>query len=179
MPVDTQKRAIGVFPDLEHTEAAIDRLKNSDFPIDKVTVVGKHTPEGEKMVRNPHEIIPDKTTENLQQGAVRGATLGGLVGALAGLATLVVPGVGTVFVTGFQAAAAGMFAGVFAGGLGGSWIGMVAGDAVSEEKANFYSDRLSRGNYLVIVDGSDEEISRAESILKAQGILDWGVYGKN
>ena len=50
------------------------------------------------------------------------------------------------------------------------------GNGVSQEQAKAYSDRLSNGDYLVIIDGTDDEIHRAESILSVQGIQDWGVY---
>jgi outer membrane lipoprotein SlyB len=67
---------------------------------------------------------------------------------------------------------AGGFYGAGAGGI----IGAVIGNGVSHEQAKAYSDRLSNGDYLVMIDGTDEEIHRAESILGGQGIQDWGVY---
>lgn len=39
-----------------------------------------------------------------------------------------------------------------------------------------YSDRLQQSYYLIILDGTDKEISRAESILRQQGIQNWGVF---
>jgi hypothetical protein len=50
------------------------------------------------------------------------------------------------------------------------------GNGVSQEQAKAYSDRLSKGDYLVMIDGTDDEIHRAESVLVAQGIQDWRVY---
>jgi hypothetical protein len=47
---------------------------------------------------------------------------------------------------------------------------------IPEADAKIYSDRLYGGNYLVIVDGTEDEISRAEGPLSQRGMQDWGVY---
>ncbi|MFB2836373.1 hypothetical protein [Floridanema evergladense] len=47
---------------------------------------------------------------------------------------------------------------------------------IPEEQARVYSDRLLAGNYFVIVDGSEAEIDRAQSILSKQDIEYWGIY---
>jgi hypothetical protein len=52
----------------------------------------------------------------------------------------------------------------------------IADLGIPEEQARVYSDRLHQDNYLVIVDGTQDEISRAEPIFSDQGIQDWGVY---
>ena len=50
------------------------------------------------------------------------------------------------------------------------------GDAASDEQQKLYSEHLAQGHYLVMIDGSDEEIEQAESLLSQQGIQDWYVY---
>jgi hypothetical protein len=102
--------------------------------------------------------------------------LGGIGGLLAGLGTLAIPGLGSIAVAGTQAALAGTFAGGFYGAGAGGIMGAVIGNGVSQEQAKAYSDRLSQGDYLLMFDGTDDEIQRAESVLVAQGIQDWGVY---
>jgi hypothetical protein len=52
--------------------------------------------------------------------------------------------------------------GAAAGGLLGGLVGL----GVPEERAKIYSDRVSGGDYLVIIDGNEEEMYRAESICK-------------
>lgn len=44
------------------------------------------------------------------------------------------------------------------------------------DKAHAYSDWLSRGGYLVMVEGSEDDICRAETLLTPGGIQDWLVY---
>lgn len=48
--------------------------------------------------------------------------------------------------------------------------------AIPELKAQAYKDWLSRGAYLVMLEGSEDDIGRAETILSRGGIQDWFVY---
>ncbi|MCC5601765.1 hypothetical protein [Nostoc favosum] len=45
-----------------------------------------------------------------------------------------------------------------------------------QELARVYSDRLQQSYYLLILEGSEEEIHRAEPILRDRGIEYWGIY---
>ncbi len=47
---------------------------------------------------------------------------------------------------------------------------------VPEEHARVYSDRLSRGDYLVIIDGTGEDIRRAETILRNRDIQEFNIF---
>jgi hypothetical protein len=62
------------------------------------------------------------------------------------------------------------------GAAAGSLFGALVGLGIPEERARVYNDRLSRGDYLVILDGTDDEIRRAEAILSNRGIQEWGIY---
>jgi hypothetical protein len=64
---------------------------------------------------------------------------------------------------------AGAFAGAFYGIAAGDIIGALIGNGVSREKAKTYSDRVSKGDYLVMVDGADDEIHQAEAVLRNRG----------
>ena len=44
------------------------------------------------------------------------------------------------------------------------------------EEARYYSDLVARGKYLVMVEGNQDNISGAKTILKRCGIQDWVVY---
>jgi hypothetical protein len=67
---------------------------------------------------------------------------------------------------------AGGAIGAAAGGLVGALIGL----GIPEERARVYNERLSRGDYLVFVEGTDAEVRRAEAILSNRGIQEWGIY---
>ena len=47
---------------------------------------------------------------------------------------------------------------------------------IFDDRARVYRDRLSRGNYLVLVNGTDDEIARAHAILNRRGIQEFGIY---
>jgi uncharacterized membrane protein len=182
IPVSRHRRAIGVFPSRRDAEAALSELRDSGFPMDKVSVIAKDADRSEHLAGaetsdRVGNRAGNKADEGAKAGAVGGGALGGLTGLLVGLGTLAIPGVGPVLLGGATATAlattlAGGAIGAAAGGLGGALVGL----GVPDERAKVYSDRVSRGDYLVIVDGTDDEIARAEAILNRLGIQDFGIY---
>ncbi len=177
MGLTSNKRAIGVFLNRQDAESALKALKNADFPMNQVSVVARDVSEKDEMAESESEFVREQTLKGIGTGAIAGgALLGGIGGLLAGLGTLAIPGLGPIAVAGAQAALAGTFAGGFYGAGAGGIIGAVIGNGVSQEQAKVYSDRLSQGDYLVMIDGTDDQIQRAESVLVGQDIQDWGVY---
>ncbi len=119
----------------------------------------------------------NKADDGVKVGALSGGAVGGLTGLLVGLGTLAIPGVGPILLAGAVATAlattaAGGAIGAAAGGLMGGLVGM----GIPEERAKVYNERVSAGDYLVMVDGTNAEIGRAETMLKHRGIREWGVY---
>jgi hypothetical protein len=64
------------------------------------------------------------------------------------------------------------------GAAAGSLIGALVGLGIPEEQAKVYNERVSRGEYLVLVDGNADELARAEAILMRRGIQYFGIYDK-
>jgi hypothetical protein len=62
------------------------------------------------------------------------------------------------------------------GAAAGSLLGALLGLGIPEDEARSYNDRVSRGHYLIMIEGTDEEIHRAQAILNRGGIEDWRVY---
>ena len=119
----------------------------------------------------------NNAAEGAGAGATSGAVLGGIGGLLVGLGTLVIPGVGPIIVAGEAASTiATTLAGAGIGAAAGGIIGGLVGLGIPEDKAKIYSDRVSSGSYLVMVNGSDDDISHAERILRDNGIEEYGVY---
>ena len=113
-------------------------------------------------------------------GATSGAILGGIGGLLLGLGTLAIPGVGPIIVAGEAASTiASTLAGAGIGAAAGGIIGGLVGLGIPEDKAKIYSDRVGSGSYLVMVNGTEDDISRAERILRDSGIEEYGVYDAN
>lgn len=59
-----------------------------------------------------------------------------------------------------------------AGGL----IGTLRGWFLPKEAAKLYNDRVLQGEYLVTIEGTQEDISRTEPVLKRWGIQEWRVF---
>lgn len=173
------KRAVGIFSSRRDVEDALHELKNSGFLMDKISVVAKDADRHDEIagVEVSDRINDSNADDGATTGAITGGALGGLTGLLIGLGALAIPGVGPILFAGAEATAiattiAGGGIGAAAGGLTGALIGL----GIPEQEAKVYHDQLSSGDYLVLVNGTEEEIQRAESILKAKGIHEWGVY---
>lgn len=172
-------RGVGVFPNRRTAEAALHDLRNASFPMDRVSVVGKDADRHDRIagVEMSDRATGNKADEGAKTGAATGAALGGLGGLLVGLGALAIPGVGPVIAGGALATAlattaAGGAIGAAAGGLTGALVGL----GIPEERARFYNDRVNRGDYLVMLDGTQDELYGAQAILNRHGIQEWGIY---
>ncbi|MFN6481769.1 MULTISPECIES: histidine kinase [unclassified Nostoc] len=177
MVVGLHKRGVGVFSNRRNVENALHELKNSGFDMDRVSVI---TQDGEKDDIAGAEVrdrVGDKSDEGAKVGAATGGALGGLTGLLVGLGTLAIPGIGPIMLAGAAATTlATTLAGAGIGAVAGSLIGALIGLGIPEERARVYDERVRRGHYLVILDGTDAEILRAETILNRQGVEEFGIY---
>jgi hypothetical protein len=121
--------------------------------------------------------IGNKADEGAKAGAATGGVLGGLGGLLVGLGALAIPGIGPVIAGGAAATAlATTVAGGAVGAAAGGIVGGLVGLGIPEDRARVYSDRFQRGDYLVIVDGTEAQIHQAETILKNRGIEEFAVF---
>jgi hypothetical protein len=73
-------------------------------------------------------------------------------------------------------ALASAFSGAAIGAAAGGLMGALVGLGIPEERARVYNDRITQGDYLVIVDGTEADLHQAEAILGDRGIQDWGIY---
>jgi len=176
--INRHRRAVGVFSNYRDAEAALNQLKNSGFDMNYVSVVARDADKHHDIAgADVKDASGNKADEGAVTGAVTGGALGGLTGLLVGLGALAIPGVGPVMLAGATATAiATTLSGTAIGAAAGGLIGALVGLGIPEERAKVYSDRVSRGDYLVLVDGTDEEIAVAERILHHGGIQDWGIY---
>ena len=178
MTLGLNKRAVGVFPSRRDAEQALNQLRNAGFSMDKVSVVAKDADREDDLAgASMSDRVGNKADEGAGYGAATGGTLGGITGLLVGLGALAIPGIGPVMLAGAAATTiATTVSGGVIGAVAGGLIGALIGLGIPEERARVYSDRVSRGDYLVIVDGTEDEVRRAEATLHHQGIQEWGVY---
>lgn len=178
MASSRHKRAVGVFASRRDAEYALHELRDSGFSMDKVAVIAKDADRGGEIAgADLSDRVGNKADEGAATGAVTGGALGGLTGLLVGLGALAIPGIGPIMLAGATATTlATTLAGGAIGAAAGSLVGALVGLGVPEEQARFYNDRISRGDYLVIVDGTDDDIRRAGAILSNRGIQNWDIY---
>jgi hypothetical protein len=183
MTEQRHKRAIGTFANHSDAEIALGELRDSGFSMDKVSVVGQDLDRNSSMAgADGSDRISDlnkdnKADEGVKTGVATGGAVGGLTGLLVGLGMVAIPGVGPVMLAG--AGATALVTALTGGAIGaatGGIVGGLVGLGIPEERARGYSNRVDKGDYLVMVEGSDEDIQRAESILSHRGINDWGIY---
>ncbi|MDF5725892.1 MAG: hypothetical protein PUP91_36690 [Rhizonema sp. PD37] len=178
MVIGVHRRAVGVFPNRRDVEGALHELRDSGFPMDRVSVIKRDSDGNDEIAgAEVRDTVGNKADEGAAVGAVSGGALGGLTGLLVGLGTLAIPGLGPIMLAGATATAiattlAGAGIGAAAGGLLGSLVGL----GIPEEEARVYNERVQRGNYLVIIDGTAAEIARAEEILNRRGVEEFAVY---
>ncbi len=175
MVLGYDKRAVGVFSRRDEAERALNELRAAGFSMDRVSIVAKDADRNDQIAGAD---VHDRAGANkADEGAATGAALGALTGLLVGLGAIAIPGVGPVMLAGATATAlATTLSGGAIGAVAGGLIGALIGLGIPEERARVYNDRVSRGDYLVMVEGSNADISHAESILGRGGIQEWGVY---
>ncbi len=170
--------ALGVFANSQKIEQAVNALKASEFPMEKVSVIAKDVEKGESI--SEAQLSDHIGDQNVNTTGVVGDTLAGATwgSVLVGLSSLALPGLGAIL-------AAGSVGVALVSSIGSVAVGAAAtqnlvkalGDlGVPEERARVYSDRLQQSYYMLILDGTKEDIERAEPILRDQGIEYWGIY---
>lgn len=169
------KRAAGLFYSRDEAEAAVRALKDAGYDMDRVSVIARDADNvgGQETT----EKVGNKADEGAKTGALTGGTLGGLTGLLVGLGALAIPGIGPILLAGAEATAiATTLAGGAIGAAAGGLIGALVGLGIPEERAKVYNDRVKSGSFLVMVNGNAAEIARAESIMRQNGVEEFGIY---
>lgn len=181
--------AVGTFSNYAATELALRELKDRGFVMDRVSVVGRDINNyteltGAKTSNRLADLGNDnlhtsdnKAGETATDGAIAGMTVGGFAGLLVGLGAIAIPGVGPVMLAGAAVTAlASTISGGVIGGMTGSLVGGLVGLGIPGDRAKVYSDRIAEGDYLVMVEGSEDDLTLAESIFNQHGIHEWYAY---
>ncbi|MDJ0694608.1 hypothetical protein [Mastigocoleus sp. MO_188.B34] len=161
------RQAIGVFKKPEDVQLALQGLKDADFPINKVSVIGQDA-------KKEHH-IPGVTNSNV---------IDELNEMLLDLGILVIPRVGPIMLT--ETVCSVMLAGAEATVIASTFApyatkkrslaGALITLGIPDDKAKIYSELFERGCYLLIVNGNEREIAIAEMIFRNRGIKKWDTY---
>jgi hypothetical protein len=181
-----EQRAIGTFTSYQLAENALRELKQTGFLMHQVSLIGKDInrhAESTGVHTNSTIPISDLNAEvneagtATQTGAAAGSALGGVTGLLVGLGAIAIPGVGPVMLAGAAATAiATAVSGTAIGAAAGSLAGGLTGMGFSADRAQTYSDHVSEGRYLVMIEGTAADITRAETVFTNHPIHEWHVY---
>ena len=175
MAVGKLQHAVGIFSNRQDAGYALTELRDAGFNMDKVSVIVQNTEPNDQIAG---AYVGDAKSEQIEGGAKAGATTGAVAGSVIGLVgslgVLAIPGVGIATEVGVLLGNA-LIGGII-GAAGGAFTGALIGWGVPEERARYYNDRVAGGDYLVVVEGTAEEILSAEAILDNRGVLDWGIY---
>jgi hypothetical protein len=182
-----QQRAIGTFTSYEIAENALRELKGKGFAMNQVSLIGRninyhaestgvHT---NTTITGVGNLIDEESNAGsaAQKGAAAGSALGGVTGLLVGLEAVAIPGIGPIMLAGAAATAiASTISGTAIGAAAGSLAGGLTGMGFSADRAQIYSDQVSEGHYLVMVEGTTADIATVESVFSNHRIHEWHVY---
>lgn len=166
------QRAVGTFPSRQDAEMALIELQDAGFDMDKISVVSKNS---EAQIADLEvQSSEAKAIDGAETGAVMGATTGGILGIIGSLSILAIPGVGVATEAAVLLGNALLGSGF--GAAGGGLTGALIAWGIPQEEAAYYHKLLSQGSYVVLVEGTDAEISGARAILSARQLNDWKIY---
>ncbi len=179
---------VGVFPDRQETESAIDELVRLGVDQDAIGVVWreKSVPKQEEVEVIVYVDHFEEPSVEARKGAIGGAVGGGAAGvgsvilASAGGVVLATP-IGALLAAGTLAAAAlaaaaGVVGGSITGGVIGALLGATDHDATKVKKTETrYRDAIEREGFVVVIESAEDEVDRATSALGEVGATDVSV----
>ena len=168
--------AIGSFPDQQQTKSALDRLQQNNFPINRVSILAQEPDHTDPAIVSKKDFVRTKTIAGMAKGSLLIGTLGALVGLIIVMGLAALPQPETTETVAFVTLLGSIFTGSLYGGLAGVFFGAIFGYGSAQEQMKPYRDRLANGNYLVVINGSEDELHQAQSVLSEQGVQDWGLY---
>lgn len=174
MATELVRRAIGIVSTRQDAQLALIELRDAGFNMDKVSIIAKDASADQLASDEVGKTSGEQATGGAKAGAAAGAATGGFLGLIGGLGVLAIPGIGPATTVGIVLADT-LLGGVI-GTAGGGLLGALIGWGIPEDKAKYYDERVSQGDYLVVVEGTGADVLTAEAILNNRGIRDWGIY---
>jgi hypothetical protein len=155
--VVSDQAVVATYRNHADAETAVRRLAADNLPVEKISIIGRNF--------ETHEAIQGfyRPADAALDGASQGAWFGGLFGLMMGaMGFFVLPVVGALMVL-------GPLSGLIAGAIGGAGVGALINGLVAvgipREQALKYQERLSVGEFLVVLHGTARETARAHEIL--------------
>jgi hypothetical protein len=151
---------VAAFTKIAEAEEAVRKLIDGGVSADKLSILAKDM-QCEKQV---HGFVT--SCDVAKKTATGGAWLGGLFGVLAGAAFVWVPGAGPLVVAGSLASTLlGGVEGAVGAAAAGGVLGWLSALGIEKKHIVKYEDHLKASRYLLVVNGSLEDLKTADSIL--------------
>jgi uncharacterized membrane protein len=156
------------FPSHTEAERVVIELQNKGFDVQKLSIIGKDYRTTEHV--RGFLTWQDVATDSAKGAGYFGSFAGGLFGILAGAGVLFIPGIGQVVVAGpIVGVLAGWLEGMLVGAVSGAAIGGLAGAlaglGIPKEEIVKYEAKIEAGEFMVLVAGSEEDVSQARKML--------------
>jgi len=146
---------IGVYATHDGALEAAKQLKNAGFNDSHLSIIGQAE------VIDNHVHVKSKEGEKAA-GVAIGAVLGTTLGVLTGIGLIAIPGLGLIFGAG---AVAGGLAGLDVGLIGGGIVSVLTMLGIKDDTSIKYKEHLGQGHFLLTIQGTDDEVSRAHQLL--------------
>jgi len=153
------KSAIGVYESHDKAIAALKALENAGYSTQKISLIGQAD------LNKDHLHIKNSQTPEAAEVGV-GVVAGSVIGILTGIGVFAIPGLGFLFGAG---ALVGAIAGLNLGLIGGGVVAILTSIGVDSATAAKYEQQLREGKFMVVVQGSEDEVKRAQDILNTHG----------
>jgi uncharacterized membrane protein len=158
----SQSATVAVYATHEEADAAIKSLQKAGFDMKKLSIVGKDFRTME------HAVGYYNTGDRVKFWGKTGAFWGGLVGILFSSAFLVIPVVGHIIVLGpLVSAIIGGLEGAAVGGSTSALFAALVGLGIPKDSVIQYENEVKAGRFLVLAQGTPEEVNRAKGLLAA------------
>lgn len=159
---------IGHFPSHTEAEKVVLELQKQGFDIQKLSIIGKDYQTSEQV--RGFLTWKDTAKAGAAGGGYWGSFIGGLFGILTGAGVLFIPGIAPVVIAGpITGVLAGWLEGTVAGGIGAAALGGLAGAlgglGIPKHEVLKYEAKIQAGEFIVLVTGSNEDVSQAMHIL--------------
>ena len=153
--------AIGIYTSHEHVISAAKTLKENDFTDKQISIIWQRE-DVEKERREEER----KITITAASEVTAGLSIGGVLGVLTGIGVFAIPGLGFLYGAG---ALVGAVAGIDFGVIAGSIIGALSIPGIHTHHQKKYDAYLKAGDYILLVQGTNEEMQKAKDILVSHG----------
>ena len=165
-PAQARKAVLGIYATRAGAEEGFRVLQASGFTSEDISVLYPEHFDSKEVA----QAKSDKAQTGAIVGGGSGMLVGGTMGWLAGLVVLAIPGAGPFLVAG---PLLGALAGAGVGGVVGEVAGALVGMGFSDVEAKEYESRIKKGEILLSVHSTDEDVlAKADAILRQSGAQD-------